>query len=396
MFIIKEDTNSSKYSAKVRLWLNTLSSKKRTVWPAWSKSIPFLMMKKKIHTLKQWGFTVLSIAFCVACSPDEVNYVDRPFDLEIPSNFPPVAQDLSGNYPTVVGVKLGRRLFYDPQLSRNNTISCSHCHQQAYAFTHHGHTFSHGIDNQFGTRNAPAVQNMIFHPHYFYDGASSSLRMLSIVPIHSPLEMDSNLQEIASKLKKDPSYVQLFNVAFDGEGISSGNILDALAQFMAVMISADSRYDKYVREEKGGTLSDLEKEGLVLFEQKCSTCHATDLFTDNRFRNNGLAINPRLNDRGLAQVTGFDTDRYKFKVPSLRNAELTAPYMHDGRFNSLKAVLDFYDNGVQQTPNLDPVLQQNGYLGIPLTEEAKKAIIAFIKTLTDEAFITNPLFYYQT
>lgn len=353
-------------------------------------------MKKNANTAKRWTLCLLPFIFCMACSSEEMQYVNRPYTLEIPSNFPPIEQNLSGNYPTEIGVKLGRRLFYDPQLSRNNTISCAHCHQQPYAFTHHGHVFSHGIDNQFGTRNAPAIQNLIFQPHYFYDGAAVSLRMLSIVPIHNPVEMDSNLQEIETKLKNDPDYVRLFNIAFDGEGITSGNILDALAQFMTIMISADSRYDHYVRKEEGGNLTDMEMEGLAVFKQKCAACHATDLFTDNSFRNNGLAINPLLNDVGLAHVSGFESDKYKFKVPSLRNVELTAPYMHDGRFMSLEAVLDFYDQGVQKTPNLDPLLQENGYLGIPLTEEEKKAIVAFLKTLTDQSFIENPLFYFQT
>lgn len=321
---------------------------------------------------------------------------NSPYEFIIPSNFPDLQQDIANNYPTKYGVELGRKLFYDARLSRNNTISCAFCHEQSSAFTHHGHDFSHGIDNQIGNRNAPAVQNMAFQSEYFYDGASNSIEMLSIVPIHNPIEMDETLLSIAEKLKQDAEYVRLFGVAFNNQQISSANILKALAQFMTVMISADSKYDKYVRNEMGGNLNTQELQGLNLFQNNCASCHATDIFTDNSFRNNGLPSNSNLNDLGRATVTGFDYDRYKFKVPSLRNVALTAPYMHDGRFGSLESVLNFYANGVQNTQNLDALMQQHNALGFPLSQEEKEAIIAFLKTLTDEKFISNPAFYHQT
>ncbi|MFY0481211.1 cytochrome-c peroxidase [Flavobacterium sp. PLA-1-15] len=349
---------------------------------------------KNIKTIILWFPLAL-----VSCSNDD-NYAnipeDSPYDLVIPSNFPDVLQDIANNYPTKNGVALGRKLFYDARLSRDNTISCAFCHEQTSAFTHHGHDFSHGIDNLIGTRNAPAVQNMIFQSEYFYDGASNSLEMLSIVPIHNPVEMDETLPQIAKKLKADAQYVRLFGSAFDNQQISSANILKALAQFMTIMISADSKYDKYVRNELGGTMDTQELQGLALFRNNCASCHATDIFTDNTFRNNGLPPNPNLNDLGRETVTGFEYDRYKFKVPSLRNVALTAPYMHDGRFGSLQSVLNFYSNGVRNTANLDPLMQQHPTLGIPLTQEEKLALIAFLNTLTDETFITNPAFYHQT
>ena len=207
--------------------------------------------------------------------------------------------------------------------------------------------------------------------------------------------MDETLEGIAIKLREDSEYRKLFKQAFDDGQISSGNILKALAQFMTMMVSADSRYDKYLRNE-GGVLNALELQGRELFAQKCATCHATDLFTDNSFRNNGLPPNPNLNDQGRETVTGFEEDRYKFKVPSLRNVELTAPYMHDGRFGSLESVLNFYSAGVQHSATLDPLLQQDGVLGIPLNDTEKQAIIAFLKTLTDEEYVNNPLFYHKT
>lgn len=342
---------------------------------------------------------ICSLLMITSCS-NENDYMSIPensvYDFEIPSNFPSLKQSITNNFPTKYGVELGRKLFYDARLSKDNTISCAFCHEQSSAFTHHGHDFSHGINNQLGNRNTPSIQNMAFQSEYFYDGASNSIEMLSIVPIHNPIEMDETLPGIAEKLKQDSEYLQLFEKAFENKQISSANILKALAQFMTIMISADSKYDKYIRNENGETLNSQELEGLSLFQNNCALCHATDIFTDNSFRNNGLLPNPNLNDLGRETVTGFPYDRYKFKVPSLRNVALTAPYMHDGRFGSLQSVLNFYSNGVQNTKNLDPLMQQHATLGIPLNQAEKEAIIAFLKTLTDEKFITNPEFYHQT
>lgn len=337
------------------------------------------------------------ILFC-SCSKDEL-YENIPenekYVLKIPSNFPQIKQDIQNNYPTTMGVILGRKLFYDARLSRDNTISCAFCHEQKFAFTHHGHDLSHGIDNLEGIRNAPSVQNLLFQEQYFYDGASESMQMLSIVPIHNPVEMAETLPNIINKLNQDPSYKNLFRAVFHTEEITSSNVLNALAQFMTIMISADSRYDKYVRKE-GAVLDDQEVLGMELFEQKCAQCHATDLFTDHSFRNNGLPVNPRLNDKGRETVTGFRVDRYKFKVPSLRNVALTAPYMHDGRFRSLESVLNFYSDGIQETENLDSLLKSNERVGIFLTDAEKQALIAFLKTLTDETFINNTELYHKT
>lgn len=343
---------------------------------------------------------LLFILFCflVSCQNEDSDYIEvnEAMDFKIPSNFPELAQDISKNYPTTKGFELGKKLFNDGRLSRDGSVSCAFCHEQSSAFTHHGHDFSHGIDNLSGTRNTPSIQNVAFLSEYFYDGASNSIEMLSIVPIHNPVEMDENLANIILKLKQDPEYVKLFGQAFEGGEITSGNALKALAQFMTMMISSNSRYDKYVRNEPGGNMSSPELQGLNVFQNKCSTCHKTDLFTDNSFRNNGLPPNPLLNDLGREIVTGFENDRYKFKVPSLRNVELTAPYMHDGRFGSLSSVLNFYTNGVQNSATLDPHLNQNGVLGIQLSPDEKEAIIAFLKTLTDQEYINNPLFYTKT
>lgn len=349
--------------------------------------------------MKRFLLIAAATLVAVSCNSAEDDYIlieaNNKLTFKVPANFPAPAQDIELNYPTEKGFELGRRLFYDGRLSADGTISCAFCHEQPTAFTHHGHDFSHGIGNQIGFRNTPAIQNMLFQSEYFYDGASNSLEMLSIVPIHNPVEMDETLEGIAAKLKNDPAYVKLFRQAFDSE-VTSGNILKALGQFMTMMVSANSRYDKYVRNEPGAAMSQQELQGRNLFAQNCAACHAADLFTDSSFRNNGLPPNPNLDDKGREIVTGFAADRYKFKVPSLRNVALTAPYMHDGRFGSLQSVLNFYSSGVQPSSTLDPLLNHNGVLGVPLTQQEKEALIAFLKTLTDEEYINNPLFYFQT
>lgn len=331
----------------------------------------------------------------IGCSnEEEYHEINRPIVFNKPSNFPNLAYTFSNNPLTEKGFELGKKLFFDGRLSRTNQVSCAFCHEQAYAFTHHGHDLSHGVDDLIGRRNTPSIKNMAFQTEYFYDGASNNLEMVSIVPIHNPVEMDENLPNIINKLKQDESYRKLFADAFNGGEVNSTNMLKALAQYMTMTVSANSKYDKYVRNEDGGILTTLEWQGKSIFAIKCASCHATDLFTDNSFRNNGLPVNPLLNDLGREEVSGNVNDRYKFKVPSLRNVALTAPYMHDGRFGSLQSVLNFYDNGVQDSSTLDPILKQNNYRGIDLTEEEKQALIAFLNTLTDQEFVNNPLFYF--
>lgn len=336
----------------------------------------------------------MSLGLLFSCNSNDSDYLDidelnEAYQLTIPSNFPELKYLHSNNPLTKKGIELGRELFYDGRLSSNNQVSCAFCHEQQYAFTHHGHDLSHGVDDKIGKRNTPAIQNLAFVSEYFYDGASNNLEMVPIVPIHNELEMNENLPSIISKIETDPKYIRLFELAFPNQKISSQNMLKALAQFMTVMISANSKYDKYIRNEVGGTFTSEEKAGLQIFRNKCASCHTSDLFTDNSFRNNGLPPNPRLNDLGREEVSGDVADRYKFKVPSLRNVALTAPYMHDGRLGSLESVLNFYSNGMIDSETLDPILKNQNQLGISLSSEEKQQLIAFIKTLTDDDFITN-------
>lgn len=339
----------------------------------------------------------MSLGLLISCNSNDSDYqnideVNEVYQFNIPSNFPELKYLHSNNPLTTKGIELGRTLFYDGRLSSNNQVSCAFCHEQASAFTHHGHDLSHGVDDKIGKRNTPAIQNLAFVSEYFYDGASNNLEMVPIVPIHNELEMNETLPSIISKIETDPRYVRLFELAFPNQKISSQNMLKALAQFMTVMVSKNSKYDKYIRNEVGGTFTADEKKGLQIFQNKCASCHSSDLFTDNSFRNNGLPPNPRLNDLGREEVSGNIMDRYKFKVPSLRNVALTAPYMHDGRFGSLESVLNFYSNGIIDSETLEPILKNQSQLGIPLSLEEKELLISFLKTLTDNEFITNSQF----
>jgi cytochrome c peroxidase len=306
-----------------------------------------------------------------------------------PANFPEPVYDMAKNPVTQEGFELGRKLFYDPRLSRNNTIGCGTCHIQAAAFTHHGHDVSHGIDDRLGTRNSPPIMNMAWSKVFFWDGGVFYLDLQPLVPITAHAEMDEKMSVILEKLRKHPDYPGLFKKAFGTEEITSAKTMKALSQFMVMCISSNSKYDKVMRKE-GEKFTKEEAQGYKLFQQKCNGCHTEPLFTDQSFRNNGIAIG-RNDDRGRYTITLDTLDAYKFKVPSLRNIDATAPYMHDGRFYGLDKILDHYRYGVQDTPNLDPLLKQNGQLGIPMTDEEKARIIAFLKTLNDPQFLKNPL-----
>lgn len=339
-------------------------------------------------------FCVLGFILLISCSSNKEEYVkvNEPLDFQVPSNFPDAVYNLETNPPTEIGFELGKKLFYDGRLSSNGVISCGFCHEQKTAFTHHGHQFSHGIEGREGIRNTPAIQNAAFMKVFTWDGATNHLDLFPIIPITNDVEMGETMTNVLSKIKGDKEYEQLFASAFDDGEINFENFFKALSQFMVMMVSSNSKYDKYIRNEINGDFSDIEKQGLEIFEAKCSSCHSTDLFTDDSFRNNGLPPNLKLDDFGRALVTGAEVDKYKFKVPSLRNVALTEPYMHDGRFGSLKAVLDFYSEGVKDSPNLDSELKKGEKLGIPLSTVEKDALEAFLNTLTDEEYINDDRF----
>lgn len=343
-------------------------------------------MKLKIASLL-WAGTIL---FTACSKEDQGNYV---LDVKIPEHFPEMVYNLENNPVTKNGFELGKKLFYDGKLAADNIISCGFCHEQAFAFTHHGHQISLGVFDNAGSRNAQPIQNMAFQKEFMWDGAAIHLDLQPIIPLTSDLEMGESVGNVIEKLKADKSYRKDFKNAFDNGEINSENLFKALSQFMVMMISGNSKYDQVITNTNQVSFTPEEEQGYTLFKNKCGQCHSGELFTDETYRNNGLPINPKYNDEGRKKVTEIESDKYKFKVPSLRNIEHTAPYMHDGRFGSLESVLNFYASGVTHTQNLDSELIQNdNTLGIPLTEIEKAQIISFLKTLTDESFLTDKRF----
>lgn len=346
-------------------------------------------MKKKLGillvlTLILWG-----------CSKEKTTEPDAPFILfEKPNTFPNTSYKMESNPITEDGFLLGKKIFFDGKLSRDGTISCAECHNQPYAFTHHGHAQSHGIDGQVGPRNAPALQNLAWGKTFFWDGGVFDLDLFSLAPIENPVEMDEQIGNVLEKLRKDSTYPPMFKKAFGTEEISTERFLKSLSQFMLTLVSANSKYDQY----KAGkdNFSNDEKAGLTLFNEKgCASCHPEPLFTDESFKSNGLPTDFFRNfvDFGRFRITELNEDKYKFKVPSLRNIAYTFPYMHDGRFNSLEDVLDHYaDGGMADLENLDPIFKKNTKRGIALTSKEKSQIIAFLKTLTDEEYLKNKRF----
>lgn len=306
-----------------------------------------------------------------------------------PANFPAMVYGLAKNAPDAATFELGRKLFYDPRLSSDGTVSCGSCHQSFAAFAHPGHGLSPGVGGRLGPRNAPALQNLRWRQNFMADGGVLGLELQALAPLTSPAEMNMPLADVLARLNADADYQRRFAAIYRPGPIDTPQFLRALAQFTAALTSANSRYDKHVRHEAGGELTAPEASGLVLFRAKCGSCHATDLFTDESFRNNGLD-RAFPTDSGRAHITSRPTDRGRFKVPSLRNVARTAPYMHDGRFETLAQVLAHYDHGVQPSATLDPLLRPpTGRLGIPLTPQEQTDLLAFLNTLTDNDFLND-------
>jgi len=339
-------------------------------------------------------FLFLVLILCFACSGEENTYVEisenKKLDFPQPDFFPQPVYNLEENPPTEKGFEFGKKLFYDGRLSSTGVISCGFCHVQEFSFTHHTHEVSHGVDGALGTRNAQPLMNLAYFEEFSWDGAAQHLDSFSIIPITTDTEMNETVSNVINKLKSDQVYSELFAEAFNNGEVNTQNMFRALSQFMVMMVSADTKYDKVL--EGNSVFSEEESAGLSLFEAKCASCHKGILFTDQSYRNNGLSIDPRYNDIGRERVTGLEEDKYKFKVPTLRNIAVSLPYMHDGRFQSLKEVLDHYDSGVEPTQNLDPSLQQENNLGISLTETEKNQLISFLNTLTDDNFLLDQRF----
>ena len=332
---------------------------------------------------------LLSGAVLLGACEVEDTAIEQTYRFVKPSNFPEPTYTFDNNPVTKKGFELGKKLFFDPLLSRDGTVSCNSCHIQATAFADgQQHPLSVGVDNRMGTRNAPPLVNLAFMREFFWDGGVTHLDFTPTNAIESEFEMGESLANVVDKLNEDPVYPKLFEDAFDIDTITSPYLLHAFSQFLVMMVSANSPYDAHVRGE-GYTLTDEELLGQQLFTEKCSSCHSGELFSDFSYRNNGISEVPR--DEGRAGITEHPADHGTFRVPSLRNVARTAPYMHNARFSTLEQVLQHYAHGVLDSPTLDPLLKRSG-LGIPMSEDEQAAIITFLKTLSDKKFVADTRF----
>jgi cytochrome c peroxidase len=301
--------------------------------------------------------------------------------------------DLPRDNPlTGEGVALGGKLFFDRRLSGDDTESCARCHHPNSAFTE-PRRFSRGIDGDLGTRNAMALENLAWKDYFFWDGRAKTLREQVLQPIQNPIEMHETLANVVAKISADKDYPRLFQNAFGSPEISSDKIARALEQFLLVQVSFDSKYDRVMNGQTNFTAQ--EQRGFELFNTEydpyhgqfgadCFHCHGGPLLQSQDFANNGL--DSAFTDLGRYKITKRAGDAGKFAVPSLRNVAVTPPYMHDGRFRTLEEVVEHYCTGMKRSATLDPNLAKHPDGGVPLSTDDKKALVAFLKTLTDEKF----------
>lgn len=310
-----------------------------------------------------------------------------------PSNFPKPHYDFTKNKLTVRGFELGRRLFYDPILSADESVSCGSCHIQSAAFSHHGHDLSHGIHDLLGKRNSPALQNLAWSEHFMWDGGVFDLDLQPIAPITNPVEMDESIQHVVEKLNSDTSYQNQFRQAFGEKEITTALLMRSLSQFMLSLVSANSKYDKVMRKENI-YFTDEEEHGYELVKIKCGKCHVEPIFDGKDFKNNGLPPSAA-DDKGRYDISLNEMDAYTFKIPSLRNLGFTSPYMHDGRFKTIDQVLDHYSFGMVAYTRPDSLLIHSKGIGIPISSVERRQIKAFLQTLNDSSFVSDPRFAEQ-
>lgn len=327
------------------------------------------------------------IVLCLALAVTGFRLAEETL-FKVPEGWPEPVYHFENNPLTKAKIQLGRALFYDPILSRNNIVSCASCHSPYNAFTHADHALSHGIEDRIGTRNASALMNLAWQKLFMRDGAINHLDMQALAPISNPVEMDESIAHVVTKLQSGSLYPGLYDEAFGDSIITGEHTLKAISQFLLTLISSHSKYDSVMVHQAVFTMK--EENGYRLFRQHCASCHTEPLFTNDAFMNNGLKLDSTLMDVGRYKVTLNPEDSLKFKVPSLRNIEFSYPYMHDGRFKKLSQVLDHYTNGIVVSNTLADPLRQP----IILSSNEKVDIIAFLLTLTDRSFLFNPQFSY--
>jgi cytochrome c peroxidase len=357
----------------------------------------------KVSSFKCLLIVLAGLLFFIACekddSPTEVVVIDEtPFILEhgaLPAPSLPLDNPL-----TIQGVKLGRMLFYEKLLSRDGSQACADCHRQQDGFSDTSR-FSIGVELMPGKRQAMPVFNMAWHTNeFFWDGRAHLLRDQALKPIQDPLEMNETLPNVVAKLSNSQLYKDQFIRTFGSNEITPEKMALALEQFMLSIVSADSKFDRFLAGEV--ELTESENRGRMLFATEynpffpelsgadCMHCHGGANFENDKYMNNGLDAQADITDIGRQAVTGSPNDRAKFKVPSLRNVALTAPYMHDGRFKTLEEVIDHYNAGIQESSTVDPAILNTKATGLFLTKQDKQDLINFLKTLTDDTFQQNP------
>lgn len=347
------------------------------------------------YRFRQWRSWVLigglvafvSFGILVSCKPENNPEPDEPtpYALDKPAHFPSflIPED---NQLTEERVALGKRLFFDKQLSSTRTVSCATCHKPELAFSD-GLALARGVEGRTPGRNAPSLTNVAYVSRLNWDGGVPTLEQQAIVPITNHLEMDMTFEEIVNRLSQDETYVEQFQAAYE-RGPDTYTIVRALSAFERTLISGNSPYDKYLSGEDTNALSASAKRGRELFfseKAECFHCHGGLFLTTNQFENNGLY--EEYEDKGRYNITGRDFDKGKFKVPTLRNIALTAPYMHDGSLATLEEVIDHYASGGKNHPNKSAFL-----VPLALTEQDKEDLKNFLHSLTDEEFINNPAF----
>ena len=342
----------------------------------------------------------LFLLFIFSCNPDgdDNDFETTPYSLNYPTDVFPQMIIPEDNLLTQEGVSLGKKLFFDPILSVNNTISCASCHIQENSFSD-PNQYSIGVNGDFGFRNAFSLVNIGWNNSFNWDGSASSLESQVFEPVTNPIEMANSWDQVEDELNADSQYRELFKQAFDIDHIDSTYVAKAIAQFERTLISYNSRYDKFQRGEVMFTNEELDGLNIFFTERgDCFHCHGNINFMDNTFHNN--ALDETFSDLGLYEVTGNDLDKGLFKTPTLRNVEFSAPYMHDGRFNSLDEVIDHYNSGGVYSPTVDPLMKYintnpygiPGQTGLMLTQQEKNNLKAFLLTLSDEDFIQNTNF----
>ncbi len=320
--------------------------------------------------------------------------------LYLPEKFTPYRFTMSSTFPVPAlprdnplieeRVALGKTLFNETALSRDGTLSCATCHVANFAFTD-PRRFSIGVRAQTGTRNAMPLFNLAWKTSYFWDGRAPTLRAQALMPIEDHTEMDETLARVTGKLAADPKYPSLFAAAFGTEEITAEKLGLAIEQFLLTLTAYDAKFDRALRGQ--AALNDDEKRGFELFMTEfdprtgqrgadCFHCHGGPLFSDHQFHNNGLT--PIDSDPGRLRVTNLESDRHKFATPSLRNVARTAPYMHDGRFTTLEEVVAHYSTGVHRSATLDPNLAKHPEGGLHLDDADQRALVAFLKALSEE------------